>query len=83
VELTGRVSDSGLTVTVMTGTVTVIADVPLLPSLVAVIVVLPPLTAVTNPLASTVATEGVLELHVTARPVRTLLLASVSVAVSC
>jgi len=83
VELTGRVSDSGLTVTLMTGTVTVIADVPLLPSLVAVIVVLPPLTAVTNPLASTVATEGVLELHVTARPVRTLLLASVSVAVSC
>ena len=69
--------------TVITGTVTVIADVPVWPSLVAVIVVLPPLMAVTNPLPSTVATDGALDVQESARPVRTLLLASLNVAASC
>jgi hypothetical protein len=40
---TVSVADEGLTLTVQTGTVTVIAEVPVLVSLVAVIVVLPPL----------------------------------------
>jgi hypothetical protein len=83
VKPTVSVADVGLTVTVATGTVTVIEAVPVLPSLVAVIVVLPPPTAVTNPFASTVATDGLLEVHVTIRPVRMLLFASLSVAVSC
>jgi hypothetical protein len=77
------VADDGLTVTVVTGTVTVIEAVPVLVSLVAVIVVLPPPAAVTRPLPSTVATDVLLEVHVTVRPVRTMLLASLSVAVSC
>ena len=56
---------------------------PLFPSLVAVIVVLPAATAVTTPCADTVAT-AVFELdHVTARPFNTLPTASLSVAVSC
>jgi hypothetical protein len=70
VAFTGRVTEEGVTVTVITGTVTVIADVPVWPSLVAVIVVVPPLTAVTNPLPSTVATDGTLDVHETARPLR-------------
>jgi len=61
----------------------VIEEVPDLPSLNAVMVVVPPLTAVTNPFASTVATEGVLEVHVTVRPVRTLPFPSFRVAVNC
>jgi hypothetical protein len=77
------VADDGLTVTVATGTVTVIEAVPVLFSLVAVIVVLPPPAAVTRPLPSTVATDVLLEVQVTVRPVRTMLLASLSVAVSC
>jgi hypothetical protein len=83
VKPTASVADNGLTVTVETGTVTVIEAVPVFVSLVAVIVVLPPPAAVTKPLASTVATDGMLEVHVTVRPVRTLLFASLSVAVSC
>jgi hypothetical protein len=63
---------------------TVIALVPLCPSLVAVIVTGPPAaTPVTRPFASTVATKGAPEIHATARPVSTLLLASRNVAVSC
>jgi hypothetical protein len=71
--------------TVATGTgLTVIELVPVFPSLVAVIVTGPPtLTAVTRPLASTVATAGVLETQVTVRPVSTLLAASLVTAVSC
>jgi hypothetical protein len=83
VKPTVSVADEGLTATVATGTVTVIEAVPVLVSLVAVIVVLPPPIAVTRPLASTVATDRLLEVHVTVRPVRILLLASFSVAVSC
>src|SRR2546427_316452 len=60
---------AGLTVTEATGTlVTVMADVPLCPSLVAVIVAEPAATPVTNPLAQTVATAGVLVAHGTAPP---------------
>jgi hypothetical protein len=80
---TVSVADDGLTATVATGTVTVIEAVPVLVSLVAVIVVLPPPIAVTNPLPSTVAAEGLLDDHVTSRPVRRLLFASLRVAVSC
>src|SRR5205807_3658703 len=67
-----------------TGTgVTVIAEVPLFPSLVAVIVAVPGVTPDTSPLLLTVAT-AVLELdHVTVRPERGAPLASFSVAVSC
>jgi hypothetical protein len=61
----------------------VIEAVPVLPSLVAVMVVAPPPTAVTKPLASTVATKVLLDDQVTDRPVRTLLFESLSVAVSC
>jgi hypothetical protein len=72
-------------VTPLTGaSVTVIEDVPVFDSLVAVIVTGPPAaTAVTRPLASTDATALLLELHVTTRPVSTLLATSRSVAVSC
>jgi hypothetical protein len=80
---TVSVADEGLTITDATGTVTVIEAVPVLVSLVAVIVALPPPAAVTKPLASTVATDGLLEVQATTRPVRTLLFASLSVAVSC
>ena len=64
------------------GALTVIADVPVLVSLVAVIVVLPAATAVTRPDAETVLIPVLLELQVTRRPVRTLLLASRVVAES-
>jgi hypothetical protein len=52
--------------------VTVIEAVPFFPSLVAVIVAVPTDTAVTTPVWLTVATTALFELHVTARPVRTL-----------
>jgi len=66
-------ADAGLTVTEATGTsATVIAAVPLWPSLVAVIVAEPVTTAVTRPLASTVATAVLLLDHVTTRPVSVL-----------
>jgi hypothetical protein len=79
-----RVADGGVTATVATGaSVTVIEDVPILVSLVAVIVVLPGRTAVTNPFASTVAAASSLELHVTGRPVSVLPFASFVTAVSC
>jgi len=73
----------GVTTTEATGTgVTVIVAVPDAVPLVAVIVVVPGATAVTTPVADTVATPGVVELHVTVRPVRTLPSLSLSVAVS-
>src|SRR5437899_2345974 len=63
--------------------VTVIAAVPLCPSLVAVIVAEPAAIPVTRPLALTTA-AAVLSLdHVTARPERVLPFASLGVAVSC
>src|SRR5439155_601034 len=60
------------------------ADVPLLPSLVAVIVTVPPsATSVTSPLDDTVAIVGTLDVHATVRPVSVLPLASFSVTLSC
>jgi hypothetical protein len=47
----------------------VTVDVPLLPSLVAVIVADPTLSAVTSPVAETLTVVGSLEPHVTTRPV--------------
>src|SRR5438034_7552819 len=59
----------GLTVTEATGTCTVIADVPLWPSDVAVVVAVPAVTPLTSPLPFTVATGQLLLAHVTTRPV--------------
>src|SRR5437773_554307 len=74
---------AGVTVTVATGRfVTVMADVPFFPSLVAVIVAEPAATPVTNPLALTVATVVSLLTHVPARPVRGVPFESFGVAVS-
>src|SRR5262245_62558657 len=74
----------GPTVTVATGiAVTVTADVPLCPSLVAVIVTGPAPTPETRPVALTVARVGSLLVHVTTRPVRGLPFASFGVAASC
>jgi hypothetical protein len=77
----------GDTVTDATGTgaaaVTVIAAVPVLVSLVAVIVALPAATAVTRPDAETVLTPVLLELQVTTRPRSTTLFASSVTAESC
>src|SRR6266567_3217874 len=63
--------------------VTVTAEVPLCPSLVAVMVAEPATTPLTTPLPLTVATEVLLLLHDTTRPVKGLPLASLGVAVSC
>src|SRR6266550_4154347 len=80
----GTLAEAGLTVTDATGTcTTVMADVPLCPSLVAVIVAEPATLPVTSPLELTVATD-VLELaHVITRPDKGLPAASFGVAVSC
>src|SRR6266487_3748023 len=59
---------------------TVTAAVPLIPSLVAVIVAEPAATAVTRPLAFTVATAALLDVQVTVRPVSELPAASFSAA---
>src|SRR5438094_323382 len=78
------VAVAGVIVTEATGTgVTVIVEGPLFPSLVAVIVALPPPLPCTSPLAVTLATAVVLLSHVTVRPVNGLPLASFGVAVSC
>lgn len=61
----------------------VTAAVPLLPSLVAVIVVVPAATAVSFPSESMVATVLSELDHVTGRPVRTLPFASRAVAIIC
>jgi len=74
---------AGLTVTVATGTfATVIAAVPLFPSLVAVIVAVPAATPVTRPLADTVAIARFELDHATARPASTFPAASFVVALS-
>jgi hypothetical protein len=65
------------------GAVTLMAAVPLFPSLIAVIVADPAPAAVTNPVALTVATEPLLLDQVTGRPVSTLPFASLGAAVSC
>src|SRR5207253_9493384 len=77
-------AEGGVTSTVATGTfVTVTDEVPLFPSLVAVIVADPGVTPETSPLLLTAATD-VLELdHVTVRPESGAPFASFGVAVSC
>jgi hypothetical protein len=79
-----KLAEGGVTVTVLTGaSVTVMEDVPVFVSLVAVIVAVPAPTAVTRPFASTVAAETLLEAQVTRRPVSTVPFASLVTAVSC
>src|SRR2546425_252861 len=80
---TCTLAGAGLTVTEATGTGTVIAELPVFPSLVAVIVTEPAATAVTRPLLDTVATAVLPLTHVTARPVSGFPFASSGVAVSC
>src|SRR2546422_897711 len=76
-------ADAGVTATVATGTgVTVILAVPLCPSDVAVIVAAPATTAVTRPLAFTVATAVLLLDQLMVRPESGLPFASLGVAVS-
>jgi hypothetical protein len=59
------------TVTVATGaSVTVMLALPVLPSLVAVMLAVPTAIPVTTPCGETMATVVLLELQVTARPVR-------------
>src|SRR5690349_4749809 len=83
----GMLGEAGVTETDATGmtvALTVMADVPLLPSLVAVMLTGPPTALpVTSPLALTVAMFVSALAHVTARPVSGLPLASFGVAVSC
>jgi len=75
---------NGLARSVKAAGVTVIDDVPVFPSLVAVIVTGPPAaTPVTRPVALTVATVVLSEDHVTVRPVRTLPDASLVTTESC
>src|ERR1035437_476688 len=79
-----RVEVAGETVTLATGGGdTVMVEVPVFVSLVAVIVAVPGATAVTSPLALTVALVASDVAHVTARPESVLPLASSVVAVSC
>jgi hypothetical protein len=78
------VLEASATLTDATGTgETVTEEEPLWPSLVAVIVAEPGVTAVTNPLCETVAKAVLLELQVTIRPVSTLSWASFKVTFSC
>src|SRR6266852_754713 len=84
---TRRVAVAGDTATDATGTgagaLTVIAAVPVLVSLNAVIVALPAAMAVTRPDAETVLSPVLLELQLITRPVSTLLFASRVTADSC
>jgi hypothetical protein len=82
---TMMLAETGETLTVATGTgVTVIALVPVFPSLVAETVTGPPAaTAVTNPVGETVAMAPSLVDHVTSRPATTLPPASRVTAVNC
>src|SRR6185503_928 len=66
-----------------TGADTVIAAVPVLPSLVAVIVAAPAARLVSRPALLTPATAGALDVQVTLRPVKTLPAASFRTALSC
>jgi hypothetical protein len=76
-------ADAGDSVTVATGACTVMLDVPVFPSLVAVMVAVPAATAVTRPELDVVATLLLLVDHVTVRPVSTFPDASLSVTESC
>jgi hypothetical protein len=94
-QLSSVIAENGLSVIVVmpvgsavpgggcTTAVTVIVELPVLPSLVAVTCTLPITSAVTRPDAETPAMLGVAELQVTTRPVSTLLLASRVTAESC
>jgi hypothetical protein len=74
----------GLTVTIATGAwVTVSSALPIFPSLVATMFAVPTVTALTTPCAETVATNVLLELHDTARPVSTAPFASSVIAAAC
>lgn len=74
---TTRLAVVGVSVTVATGaSETATVALALIPSLVAVIVALPAPTAVTTPLADTVAIDGALDVHVTTRPDNTVPVAS-------
>src|SRR5438093_347950 len=76
-------AEAGVTVTEATGTsTTVICEVPVLPSLVAVILAAPAATPVTSPLPFTVANAVALLDQVTTRPGRGVPFASLGVAVS-
>src|SRR5437899_286724 len=78
------VAVAGVTPTEATGMfVTVMDDVPLIPSLVAVIVAEPGVTAEARPALLTVATDGLLLAHVTVRPESGSPLTSFGVALSC
>src|SRR2546421_970510 len=80
---TSTLAGDGVTVTDATGTrVTVTLDVPLCPSLVALVVPEPAVTPATSPLALTVAMFVLLEAQVTVRPDSGFPLASRGVAVS-
>src|SRR3989454_1194256 len=82
---TKTLAEAGLTVTDATGTlatVTVMAAVPFLPSLLAVIATVPGAPLDTRPLPLTVATAASLVAHGTVRPVSGLPFASFGVAVS-
>jgi hypothetical protein len=74
---------AGVTVTLPTGNaITVTVDVPFFPSLVAVIVAVPPVTPVTTPVLDTVALAVLLEVQVTTRSVTTVPFTSLTVATS-
>src|SRR5207302_10820364 len=79
---TAAVADASSTAATGTG-VTVIVEVPLLPSLVAVIVAQPGVSPEPRPLLLTVATAGLELDHVTVRPESGFPPASLGVAVSC
>src|SRR6266704_3126203 len=80
----GTVPDAGVTVTEATGRcTTVMAELPLFPSLVAVIVAEPAVTPVTSPVPFTLAAEVLLPDQVIDRPVRMLPCSSFSVVLGC
>jgi hypothetical protein len=84
VDPSARLPEGAATVTEATGAgVTVTADVPVFPSLVATIFAVPVLTAVTSPARDTVATPVFSELHVIVRPDSTPPFASTSDADAC
>ena len=79
-----RLAIDGVTVTVATGAgVTVRAALPVFPSLVAMMLAVPGLTAVTSPVDETVAIPVLSELQVMTRPVKGWPLESSVVAVAC
>src|SRR5207249_1853920 len=84
VDPTCTVAEGGATATEATGTcTTVMADVPLFPSDVAVIVADPAPTPVTRPLPVTLATPALLLVQLTERPDSGVPFASLGVATSC